>query len=96
MKKAITFWAWLTLQIAILMIVGMMMTYVNDALQKSGFFGDTHLSVKSSDDNIDSWYTWGNRHYWYFWLMIILFILSLIRIGIWIQWFWDGNNKQYN
>jgi len=95
MKKHLSFWWRLTAQITIVFFIGMMMTFVNDLIQCTGFFGDILLSrPKENDFMVDEMHEWGARHYWYFWLMVILFILSLVRIVLWINWFWSKENKK--
>jgi len=73
----------------------MLCTFLNDAIQASGFFGDTiHQGERVSEVNIDSKYDWGARHYWYFWMCFALFIISIIRIVSWMAWFWSEDNKK--
>lgn len=96
MKKGLKFWWMLTGQIVLLFVGGMLMTFVNDYLQSTGFFGDTLRTTKVRDPmglNIDTAYDWGQRHYWYFWMMVVVFILSAIRIYMWAEWFWSDKNK---
>ena len=105
MKKAGKFTILLALWITLLFTTGMMMTFVNDTIQRTGFFGDTKFisqfhaypEAKTSTDGwwskpnsmIDPAYVWGARHYWYYWLCIILFLLSIVRIIIWVDWYWS-------
>jgi hypothetical protein len=91
MKKAAKFTLLLALWLTLLFIVGMMMTFVTEIIQQSGFFGD----IKSPDTYgcMDKDYIWGARHYWYFWLCFILFLISLVRIIIWIDWYWSNSDK---
>lgn len=69
------------------------------------FFGDKHLGselrfdysrqkeflVQKTDGLVDEFNEWGARHYWYYWLCVILFILSVIRIAIWAIYYWEEN-----
>ena len=45
--------------------------------QLRAFFGDT-LYGNQSNDLVDVFYQWGSRHYWFFWMMFLLFTLSLV------------------
>ena len=73
----------IAIRIIILVAIGMLITYVNPHLRE--FFGDTLRDrAEHMDFGIDPMYDWNARHYWYFWGMFMLFILSLINciIGI--------------
>lgn len=97
MKKAAKFTIYLGLYIVALFSIGIVFTFINDALQNSGFFGD--VLFKPYESRWEGWitkcgimdvkYEWGARHYWYFWMCILLFILSVIRIIIWAGWYWN-------
>lgn len=63
-------------RIVILMVIGMLLTYVPDYLRP--FFGDT-LCPDGWCGGIDVKWDWGARHYWYFWGVVSLFILSLVN-----------------
>ena len=91
MKKAMRFTIWLGLFIVILFSVGMMMTYVNDAIQETGFFGDVKRikSTPFAEDFIDNEYEWGARHYWYFWMCVLLWVLGVVRVVIWANYYWE-------
>jgi len=97
MKKATKFTIYLGLYIVALFSIGICFTFINDALQASGFFGDTLFKPYTGNYGqfikyhgiIDQKYEWGPRHYWYFWMCILLFILSALRIVIWCVWYWD-------
>lgn len=80
------FTVYLAMFVIALCSIGMAMTYVNEALQNSGFFGDVKLTVPidtTYSSDLDKWHIWGARHYWYFWMCIVLFLLSVVRIIIW-------------
>lgn len=80
MKKNIKFTYILAGMIIVLCGSGMLMTYVNDAIQISGFFNDRiYPSGTILNDCIDINHSWGPRHYWYFWMCILLFIVMVIR-----------------
>lgn len=99
MKKAGKFTIYLALYIIALFSFCILFTFINDALQKSGFFGDelfvpykdqwNNWVLKSGD--IDGKYVWGVRHYWYFTMCILLFILSIVRVIMWAAWYWNKN-----
>jgi hypothetical protein len=66
------------------MVLAMILTFLGDYLQSSSFFGDTLLKFPlDTEFNIDKWHLWGARHYWYFWMCIVAFILGVIRTIIW-------------
>lgn len=90
MKKAARFTIYLGLWIVALCTIGMVFTFINDQIQASGFFGDT-LLTKPHDSafGMDEWHEWGARHYWYFWMCFLLFALSVARIVMWCNWYWD-------
>lgn len=85
----------LSLYISILFLVPMLMTWVNTAIPNS-FWGDVYMpaGVNSIQNGINPDWDWGARHYWYFWLCIFLWLLSLVRIIIWVDWYWSYNNKK--
>lgn len=62
--------------------VGMLMTFATPHMRE--FFGDTRFIKTPTNyyDPIDSGWIWGARHYWYIWLMILLFVLSLINFAM--------------
>lgn len=74
---------WLAPWIILLCSAGMTMTFINDALQSTGFFGDVKTDIHLTTQFIDRGYEWGNRHYWYWWMCVALFLLNIIRISIW-------------
>jgi H+/Cl- antiporter ClcA len=98
MFRAVKFTYLLALYITFLFCGGMMLTFFNDWLQSTGFFGDElckhkHIGGYGVVGAIDDEYHWGARHYWYWWLCFILFILSCIRIFIWAVYYWEPENK---
>jgi hypothetical protein len=64
------------LRIICVCLIGMMVTFIPENLRD--FFGDVKLET-SHPMGIDRWYDWGVRHYWYFYMMLCLFILSAIH-----------------
>lgn len=79
----------LSLWIICLFTFAMFATFFSEYLQTSGFFGDTMRSALDSVSNIDDAHSWGARHYWYFWMCILLFLISLIRIFTWSIKYWE-------
>lgn len=73
----------IAIRIIILFTIGSLMTFVPDHLR--AFFGDTvHVCDTGWHSHgffgIDKSYEWGARHYWYFWMMVLLFLLSLVNV----------------
>ena len=70
----------IAIRIIILVVIGMIGTYIPDQLR--GFFGDVPCTGNCVGP--DKQWIWGARHYWYFWGMFLLFMLSLVSavIGI--------------
>ena len=80
-------------RILLLMIVGIAWTFITPTLHD--FFGDQgHLIITHHEQN-PNWgprfepynsseidYDWGVRHYWYFWCMLLLFMLTFIN-SVW-------------
>lgn len=93
MKKALRFTVWLGVYLIALFTFGMFSTFLNERIQASGFFGDT-ANIPLAYIGIDPGHTWGARHYWYFWLCVLLFILMLVRIIIWSYFYWEEKPKE--
>lgn len=75
---------YIVFRILLLGALGIMFTYVPEHLR--GFFGD-HLRNTSiysgryeTSGMVDQNWTWGARHYWFFWISTIIFILSVVKI----------------
>jgi hypothetical protein len=81
----------IALRIIILFAVAMAATFVPEQLRD--FFGDTSCEGKTyewygstregcpgSSFGIDEDWQWGARHYWYAWLMVFLFVLSVVNV----------------
>lgn len=72
----------IAIRIIILFTVGAFMTFLPEILRD--FFGDTpHVCEKGYCPHgfgIDVGFKWGTRHYWYFWMMVLLFLLSLANV----------------
>jgi len=100
MKKELKFTIYLGIYIVALFSIGITFTFINDSLQDTGFFGDVLVKpyktfyggLITQSGAIDTDYVWGARHYWYFWMCVLLFILSVARIAIWCNWYWSDKN----
>jgi len=79
----------IALRIIILFTSASLATYLPEQLRE--YFGDTKVVphkemlyvteyLVTTDGEIDIYWNWGARHYWYFWMMILLFILSVINV----------------
>ena len=72
----------LAIRIIIVFGVAMLMTFAPTELRD--FFGDTlhdhstHGTYHQNDFLDDGW-EWGARHYWYWWMCFLLFVLSAIN-----------------
>lgn len=105
MSKATKFTMYLAGFIILLFTTGMLMTFANDALQASGFFGDKvfvpykkgigeYMYEVKEDGQVDTGFTWGARHYWYHVMCVLLFILSIARIVIWVNFYWSEKKEK--
>jgi hypothetical protein len=69
-------------RIVLLFATGILFSYFPDYLRK--FFNDIYIPEGLKDyqvrSPIDMHYIWGIRHYWYFWMCVFLFILSVINL----------------
>lgn len=66
------------LRIIILFSLAMLFTFIPDHLRD--FFGDRRrISTDIGDWGMDVEWIWGGRHYWYYWMCVLLFILTLIN-----------------
>lgn len=92
MQKAQQFILLLAIQIVILFAIGIGMTYLNDAIQSSGFFGDVLLKEPLKFCFLDEYHEWGARHFWYWWMCLILFLLGIARIVLWSVNFWKRHD----
>ena len=72
----------IAIRIVILFTIGFLGTFIPE--QMRDVFGDTLHVCKPDYCNhgfsIDEEYDWGARHYWWFWMCILLFILSLVNV----------------
>ncbi len=77
----------MTIYVISICTLGIFSTFLTDWIQNAGFFGDTLLEKPETGAmNYDRWYQWGPRHYWYSFMCWGLFILSIAKVIVW------GNN----
>lgn len=75
------FFTKLSLQVVILFGIAIVYSYLTNFLQVSGFFGDTPIPLdKQRETRIDEAWDWGIRHYLFFWMSVLLFIIQFIRV----------------
>lgn len=96
LKKRLRFASWLACWIILLTVLAIGMAYISKGLQNIGFFGDI-LRTSPTEGGIDKMHDWGLNHYYFFVMGVLLSIVYVIRVGMWIDWFWDErqNTKQY-
>ncbi len=63
-------------RIVLLFLIAMLSTYIPEIPQLKLFFGDSFIP---NGEHTYEHTEWGVRHYWFFWIMMFLFILSLIN-----------------
>lgn len=86
MNRQVKFIFLLSLQVILLFIVGMFGTFLSEYLQQIGFFADVYLKEPVFNEfSGSSHWEWGARHYWYFWMVVVLFILQIIRIVMFVD-----------
>lgn len=66
---------YIAFRIVIFFSLGIAFTYVPDHLRD--FFGDTPFNDGRLGEMDYNW-KWGARHYWYFWMMVFLSILTIV------------------
>jgi hypothetical protein len=82
----------IAIRIIILFTTAMLLTFIPNHLQE--FFGDVYN--ENSKGNLFSFsknWDWGIRHYWYFWMMVSLFLLSLLNMIMYILDVIENHNK---
>lgn len=81
----------IAIRIIVLFTIGALATFIPEHLRD--FFGDSKFTpytvggssysfLKEETGSIDTQWYWGVRHYWYFNMMLLLFILSIINIVV--------------
>lgn len=86
MKKAVKYTSLLTLQIILLGLIGIFGTFLSDYLVSINWFGD-YVGIDYFTNKKELMY--GSRHYWYNWVISVLFIVQVGRIIIWSIHYWD-------
>ena len=71
----------IALRIIALFSTGFMMSFITPKMHE--FFGDTP-KLETCLECVDRQWNWGGPHYWFFWCMFFLFILSIINFGMWV------------
>lgn len=71
-----------------LFATGFFMSFLTPKMH--AFFGDKPSFT--CRECIDSGWEWSGSHYWFFWCMVFLFILSLINFIVWLV---RAINKSY-
>lgn len=66
----------IAIRIILLGAIGTLFSFATPALRD--FWGDVPRECKNPF-NVDDGWTWGARHYWYFWTTVLLFLLSLVN-----------------
>lgn len=84
-KRAAAFTYYLALRVIALFVACMLFRFFTGWIQSTGFFGDTPYQY--AHDEVDPNWHWGAGHYFYFWMCIILFAISILRIFIWICYY---------
>lgn len=79
MSKLFDYWMRLSLRVILLFATAMLVSFSPPYLRD--FFQD---SVSEHKWGFDNGYDWGFRHYLYFWMCVILFLIQAIRIFTWI------------
>lgn len=88
-------WTKLSMRVVLLFAVTMILTYLPDHLRV--MFGDRPNTYNAYSYGggrwdgthfLDEQWIWGWRHYLYFWMCMVLFVIQAVRIGVWIN-----NNK---
>lgn len=78
-------WNGLSLRIIALFATAMLVSYSPDYLRD--FFEDQHYSTNQSQYGrgfFDCSWSWGYRHYLYWWMCVALFVTQAVRLFTWI------------
>lgn len=84
----------IAIRLILLFTSAMILTFLTDSIRD--FLGDklhvcsadcatAYSKCENSSDMFDKTYDWGIRHYWYFWMLVCLFVLSAIDLGLHIN-----------
>ncbi len=80
----------IAIRIIVLFGIGFMWTFITPAISK--VFGDSPCLSKNGCGFDGGIISWGTAHYWYWWCMFLLFILSLVNVIVGIV---KAVNKHY-
>ena len=77
------FFIQLSLRVTIIFTIAILHSFIPEMDFMREFFGDTPSADRGF--MIDEYWNWGGRHYFYHWLMVVLFILSFINLFSWVN-----------
>lgn len=86
MKKTSIFIMWLTIQIIVIFIAAIGVSFLTEWIETTPFFGDTIYKGRYVE--------WGVRHNLYATFMLAMLLISLIRIATWSHWYWEEKDKK--
>ena len=73
----------IAIRIIIIFTIFMFAIFIPDNLRE--FFGDTLRETPTTHaPRIDEWWNWGTRHYWYCWMCVLLFTLSMVDLIVYV------------
>jgi hypothetical protein len=78
----ITDWEKLSIKVILLFITAMLVSFSPEFLR--GFFGDEIYEDGYTRGIIDDHWDWGFRHFLYFLMCIVLFIIQAVKIIKWV------------
>jgi hypothetical protein len=68
----------IAIRIIMLFSTGMLISFASPWLHE--FLGDIPRTPGRNENGIDQLWEWSAAHYWYFWCMILLFLLSMVNL----------------
>ena len=68
----------IAIRIVMLFSMGMLVSLASPMLHD--FFGDVKLKKVVHGAFINDGYDWSASHYWFFWMCVVLFLLSVINV----------------
>lgn len=72
-------------RIVLLFSFAILGTFISDMPQMRTFFGDIPKERTPFSIELDDYWDWGVRHHWYFWMMLILFLVSVVNVIVGID-----------
>lgn len=85
-------WYGLSIRVIALFVTAMIVSFSPTFFRS--FFDDYLYTPDDSSYSrgfFDKEWHWGYRHYLYFWMCVILFIIQAVRLGMWV----DKNAKEF-